>query len=165
MNETKYDVSVLREIKVMFDNDLVRKVNMEIDEFMEILGDNSNKREVFQYVMKKSDEYKSTTRKIADAFKLINSYSYALSVIFEDYDILLYNNIERYLMNLDNPDIELSINVKVNDEIYKLSKSFNISELDENPNYIFIDIIRSINQKIKESANEQEHTGIKMVQS
>ena len=43
MNETKYDVSDLREIKVMFDNDLVRKVNMEIDEFMGILGDvNSN---------------------------------------------------------------------------------------------------------------------------
>ena len=148
MNETKYDVSDLREIKVMFDNDLVRKVNMEIDEFMGILGDvNSNKRKVFQYVMKKSNEYKSITRKIADAFKLINSYSYALSVIFEDYDILLYNNIERYLMNPDNPNIELSINVKVNDEIYKLSKSFNISELDENPNYIFIDIIRSINQK------------------
>ena len=94
MNETKYDVSDLREIKVMFDNDLVRKVNMGI------LGDvNSNKRKVFQYVMKKSNEYKSITRKIADAFKLINSYSYALSVIFEDYDILLYNNIERYLMN------------------------------------------------------------------
>ena len=150
MNETKYDVSDLREIKVMFDNDLVRKVNMEIDEFMEILGDvNSNKKEVFQYVMKKSNEYNSTTRKMADAFKLINSYSYALSVIFEDYDILLYNNIERYLMNPDNPNIELSINVKVNDERYMLSKSFNISEFDENPNYIFIDIIRSINQKIK----------------
>ena len=78
MNETEYDVSDLREIKVMFDNDLVRKVNMEIDEFMGILGVvNSNKRKVFQYVMKKSNEYKSTTRKIADAFKLINSYSYA----------------------------------------------------------------------------------------
>ena len=48
MDNIKYTIEEIREASRCFDNDLVRKTSMRMDDILDLLGDDNNKQEAFQ---------------------------------------------------------------------------------------------------------------------
>lgn len=151
--ETKYDISELKEIARCYDNDLTRKTNEEVDNILEILHiiyNDSTKREITQEavricesIRKELNHHQITPRAMNI---LVDGIEYALSIIYEDYDILIHANVA---LNLET--IEFTICVKVNEERHTITKTINMSEFEEKGSNLFLDLIVKVYKKIKEN--------------
>ena len=146
--DTKYDISEIEEASRLFDNDLIRKTNMLIDDVLELLEDDQNKQDTFH---KGIQIIKSKIKKdisFDELAKVIDGWEYTLSIIFDDYNILIHDNLKvaPYTSNL-----EFLFCIEVDKKKYTITKVYNLSEFSEieRTSHIFFDIIMSIHRKIK----------------
>lgn len=148
MDNIKYTIAEIREASRCFDNDLVRKTSMRMDDILDLLGDDNNKQEAFHEGIQIIKSKINKDCSFDDLTKVIDGWKYAISNIFNDYNILIHDNLKvaPYTSNL-----KFLFLIEVDNKAYTINKSYSVSEFREieKTSGIFYDIILSIYERIK----------------